>query len=195
MTAPVTATRPTATEHDQRLQALRGISRQLPTGVAVITGAYGDAVHGATVSTASVLSQQPLRLGISLRHGSYLTKLVQQRAIFVVNVLSCRQAAVADWFADPERPRGLRQFDYVPWTAHEQTGIPVLDGTLAHITCRLTNVIPLGTSDDLLVAEVLEGHGRNGRPLINFNGQLHDVEFRSVIRPGRRQASAVTLLE
>lgn len=180
---------------EQRLQTLRGITRQLPTGVAVVTVQDRDEAHGATVSTVSVLSQQPLRVGVSLRRGSYLTTLVRRRGEFAVNVLSSRQPAVADWFANPERPRGLRQFDYVPWAADPLSGMPVLTDALAHFACRLTSLVPLGSSDDLLVAEVRDGQGRAGRPLVNFDGQLHDVEFSAVLRVLRGQPSAVTSLE
>ncbi|GAA2232561.1 flavin reductase family protein [Streptomyces nogalater] len=180
---------------EQRLRELRGLTRQLPTGVAVVTAQDGEVAHGATVSTVSVLSQQPLRIGVSLRRGSYLTGLIRQRRVFALNVLSSRQSAVADWFANPERPRGWRQFDYVRWTAHPKAGMPVLEDALAQLHCRLTDLIPLGASDDLLVAEVLDGRGRNGRPLVNFNGRLHDVEFRGVVRVSRDQPSAVTSLE
>ncbi|MFD0392702.1 flavin reductase family protein [Streptomyces nogalater] len=154
---------------EQRLRELRGLTRQLPTGVAVVTAQDGEVAHGATVSTVSVLSQQPLRIGVSLRRGSYLTGLIRQRRVFALNVLSSRQSAVADWFANPERPRGWRQFDYVRWTAHPKAGMPVLeDARPASLPANGPD--PLGASDDLLVAEVLDGRGRNGRPLVNFNG-------------------------
>ncbi|WP_078966677.1 flavin reductase family protein [Streptomyces sp. WM6378] len=197
MTASAPSLRPTLAPVDDetRWQSLRGFSRCLPTGVSVVTVTYSNAAHGATVSTASVVSQHPLRFGASLRRGSYLADLVRQRGEFVLNVLSSRQAAVADWFANPERPRGMRQFDYVPWTAHKQSGIPVLGGCLAHFTCRLTDSVSLGATDDFLVAEVLEGQGREGRPLVNFAGQLHDVEFRDVFRARREQAGAITTFD
>jgi flavin reductase (DIM6/NTAB) family NADH-FMN oxidoreductase RutF len=197
MTVPAAAaSRKTAEAADeQRLRRLRGLTRQLPTGVAVVTIQDGEAAHGATVSTVSVVSQQPLRVGISLHRGSYLTGLIRRRSVFAVNILSSRQSAVADWFANPERPRGIRQFDYVRWAEHPNARMPVLDDALAHFHCRLTNLVPLGSSDDLLVAEVLDGQGRTGRPLVNFDGRLHDVEFRDVPRVSRGQPSAVTSLE
>ncbi|WP_335941540.1 flavin reductase family protein [Streptomyces sp. PTD5-9] len=185
----------TAAADEQRLRKLRGLTRQLPTGVAVVTVQDGEAEHGATVSTVSVVSQQPLRIGVSLRRGSYLTGLIRRRGVFAVNVLSSRQSAVADWFANPDRPRGRRQFDYVRWAAHPNAGMPVLEDALVNFQCRLASLIPLGSSDDLLVAEVLDGQGRAGRPLVNFDGRLHDVEFRDVVRVSRSQPSGVTSLE
>lgn len=176
-------------------RALRGISRRLPTGVAVLTSAHQEAVHGATVSTVSVISQHPLRLGISLRHGSFMSGLIQRSGQLMVNVLSSRQALLADWFANPDRPRGVRQFDLVKTQADEATGIPVLQEALACFSCRLTDHLVLGNSDDLLVTEVLRAEAGPGRPLVNFDGQLHDVEFRGVDRRQGWRAGAMTTLE
>ncbi|MCI3935081.1 flavin reductase family protein [Streptomyces sp. AN091965] len=194
MTTPATAARDRsgAVTDEQRL---RGVTRRLPTGVAVLTARDGDAAHGATVSTVSVLTQRPLRIGASLRRGSYLATLIRRCDAFAVNVLSSGQSAVADWFANPERPRGLRQFAYVPWAAHPTGGMPILGDALAHFTCRPADLLPLGASDDLLVADVVEGQGRTGRPLLNFGGDLYDIELRDVLRVRRDGPSTVTSLE
>ncbi|MFI6055681.1 flavin reductase family protein [Streptomyces violascens] len=180
---------------DEAAQLLRGVSRLLPTGVAVLTAAHQDLVHGATVSTASVLSQRPLRLGVSLRSGSLMTRIIRQSGWFAVNVLSSRQALLADWFANPQRPSGAGQFDLIRSRTDEDTGIPLLQDALAHFVCRLSDQLPLGSSDDLLVAEIDRAGAGAGRPLINFSGELHDVEFHGVRRRQGWRADATTTLE
>ncbi|MFE1776025.1 flavin reductase family protein [Streptomyces sp. NPDC059008] len=171
-----------AASQDSDAQALRAVSRQLPTGVSVLTTAHHGVVHAATVSTTSVVCQRPLTLSVSLRRGSLMGRLAVESGQFLVNVLSSRQALLADWFANPERPPGQAQFDLIKWEPDDATGLPVLCEALARLVCRVTDHVQLGQSDDLVIAEVLGGTAGRGRPLVNFDGQLHDVEFRDVVR-------------
>ncbi|MFI1075608.1 flavin reductase family protein [Streptomyces puniciscabiei] len=180
---------------DESARLLRGVSRLLPTGVAVLTAVDQGMVHGATVSTAGVLSQRPLRLGVSLRNGSLMTRIIERSGWFAVNVLSSRQALLADWFANPQRPSGTEQFELIRTRLDDGTGIPLLQDALAHFVCRLSDQLPLGSSDDLLVAEIDHARAGAGRPLINFGGELHDVEFHGVRRRQGWRADATTTLE
>ncbi|MGC0419075.1 flavin reductase family protein [Embleya sp. AB8] len=179
---------------DDREQELRVVSRLLPTGIAVLTAIDGESAHGATVSTASVLSQRPLRVGVCLRAGSASTDLVRASGRFVLNVLSSRQALLADWFANPRRPFGLAQFELVRSEPDPEHGIPVLRDALAWFGCSLTELVPLG-GDDLLVAQIRTAHAGSGRPLIGFAGGLHDVEFHGVRRRQGWRADTTTTLD
>lgn len=161
---------------------LRAVSRRLTTGVSVVTVCHEDLPHGGTVSTVGVVAQRPLTLCASLRRKSFLARLALHSRRIVVNVLSSRQALVADWFANPQRPSGHRQFDMVGWDPDPDTGIPLIRGALAHLACRVVDDLPIGDGDRLLVAEVTAGLAGVGRPLISFDGQLHDAEFHGVIR-------------
>ncbi|MFF7249691.1 flavin reductase family protein [Embleya sp. NPDC008237] len=178
-----------------RARELREMSRLLPTGVAVLTSAYRESAHGATVSTTTVLSQQPLRLGVCLRGGSPMTELIRRSGRFFVNVLSSRQALLADWFANPRRPAGLAQFDLVRSELDPGTDIPLLVDALAWFDCRLSDHIPLGGGEDLLVAEIVYARAGSGRPLIGFAGRLHDVEFHGVRRRQGWRADTTTTLD
>jgi flavin reductase (DIM6/NTAB) family NADH-FMN oxidoreductase RutF len=161
---------------------LTGAARRLTTGVSVVTAMHEGQLHGATVSSVSVLRPQPpLMVCAFLRRGSVLTGLASADGRFAVNVLSGRQALLADWFANPDRPRGIRQFDLIGWHADPETGLPLLRDALAHLVCRVADVVAAG-DHDLLLAEVLSGAVGVGNPLVTFDGGLHDVEFRGVTR-------------
>ncbi|MFI9206032.1 flavin reductase family protein [Streptomyces sp. NPDC053048] len=184
------------TDAEAEAQLLRSVSRQLPTGIAVLTAAHEGAVHAATVSTVCVVSQRPLTVSVSLRRESFMTRLIAQSGHFMINVLSSRQALLADWFANPQRPAGARQFDLVKWETDPESGLPVLKDRLAQLACRLTGTLAVGDADALLIAPVVSGRAASGRPLINFAGRLHDVEFRDVVRrQGWREPSAPAGLE
>ena len=102
--------RPAADDTAELNAALR-----LTTGVTVLTAGLGCRMHGSTASSVGLLTRTPPTIGVGLRQGSALAGLASEEGWFAVNVLSGRQALGADWFANPERPRGRAQFDLVDW--------------------------------------------------------------------------------
>ncbi|MFF3305019.1 flavin reductase family protein [Streptomyces sp. NPDC002908] len=167
---------------------------RLTTGVTVLTACHDGRVHGATVSAAGVVSRSPLTIGAGLRQSSELLELALASGLFAVNVLSGRQAQVADWFASPRRPRGRAQFDVLEWDPDPATGLPLLRHTLARLVCRVTGQVAVG-DHELLLAEVVDGASGAGSPLLSFDGDLHSAEFRDVVRRrwGRSLAATATV--
>ncbi|MGQ0838325.1 flavin reductase family protein [Actinokineospora sp.] len=158
----------------------RSALRKLASGVAVLTFRAGDRAHAATVSSVSAVSRQPLLLATCLRRGSVFAELVRTPgARFAVNILSAEQAALASWFADPNRPRGLAQFDCVAWMPDSFSTAPLIKGSLAGLGCQLRSCEPAG-DHYLLVAEGLTAVLGEGDPLLSFAGQLHDGTLRSL---------------
>lgn len=164
----------------------------LTSGVSVLTAAHDGVVHGATVSSASLFSRNPPAVCAALRSGSLLTKLALESGRFMVNVLSERQALLAEWFANPRRPTGIEQFAFVAWEPNMSTGIPSLRDTLATFTCRVSERIQLA-DHDLLLAAVAEGSIGVGRPLVSFGNTLCGAEFHDIAR--RRPGAPITTLE
>jgi flavin reductase len=169
-------------DEDLNAQALRQDARRLPAGVSVLTAGEGKEAHAATVSTVSVVSQRPPTVSVSLRYGSVLTRIVLETGTFVVNVLSSGQALLADWFANPQRPAGRSQFAPVRWEPQKGTGIPLLHGCLAHLTCALVSYQRVGQDDGLLVAQINATRIGTGRPLLSYDGRLYDAELHTVTR-------------
>lgn len=167
--------------------------RRFATGVAVLTVWHGETAHGTTVSSVTTLSKVPLLIGASLRSGSVFTEVVGTAGRFALNVLSGRQAALAGWFARPERPYDLTQFDHLNWEPDAFSGAPWIDGSLASVGCRVTAVIPTG-DHDLLLAEVITARANDGAPLLHFTGRLHEGMLRALshdeTHPSSGQASA-----
>lgn len=161
--------------------ACRAATRRLVAGVTVLTVAHGNQAHGTTVSAVQAVSRAPLLVHAALRGGSVFAGMVGANDLFVVNLLSARQAVLADWFANPDRPAGVRQFDNVDNTADPLSGAPVLGHTIGWLSCRLTNRFTVGDSE-ILVAKVADGAVRPGPPLLSFAGHLHAVELRELVR-------------
>ncbi|GGS24401.1 flavin reductase family protein [Actinokineospora fastidiosa] len=170
----------------------RAALRKLASGVAVLTYRDGEHAHGATVSSVSAVSRDPLLLAICLGTGSRFGELVgTPGARFAVNILGAGQARLAGWFADPRRPLGLVQFDCVDWLPDGFSGAPLIDGSLARLGCEVRSVTLAG-DHHLVVAEVVTGVPGDGPPLLSFAGQLHDGDLRSL---PERQAHPYALEE
>jgi flavin reductase len=170
---------------------LRQAVRRLATGVAVLTVWHGDVVNGSTVSSVAAVSREPLLIGLCLHTQSSLTEVLAEARRFAVNVLCTRQSALAGWFADPARPRGLTQFDHLEWEPDAFSGAPWINGSLASLGCHLTATIPAG-DHNLLLGEVVTARTGDGAPLLHFTGRLHDgglhVLPRDVTHPSIRTA-------
>ena len=144
---------------------------QVASAVTILTIDQDGVRHGTTVSAMSAMSRRPLILGVCLRSSSRFAVMVRQDTLFSVNVLAAGQAEIARRFADPLRPEGNEQFAGLDRTADELTGAPLIDGCLAHLSCRAADRHQVG-DHDLLLAEVLKGTPGVGEPLMSFAGRL-----------------------
>jgi flavin reductase (DIM6/NTAB) family NADH-FMN oxidoreductase RutF len=114
-------------------------------------------------------------LGVCLRIPSGFTEMTRQAGQFCVNVLSTKQARLAAQFARPNRPPGDAQFHAVQWWADKITGAPLLEGCVAHMSCRVLSHHLIG-DHDLIVAQAVAGFFNNGTPLISYAGALMEEQ-------------------
>jgi len=139
---------------------------QFASGVTVVTtrGADGGPL-GLTVSAfCSVSLNPPLVLVCIDKMSSSYSGFWESRA-FVVNILAEDQEALSRRFASKE----LKKFDGVPYQEGIE-GIPVLEGALAHLECRLVHAYE-GGDHTIFVGEVERTRVREARPLLYFRGQ------------------------
>jgi flavin reductase (DIM6/NTAB) family NADH-FMN oxidoreductase RutF len=152
----------------------------LASPVSVLAVSHEGQLHGTTASTVTLVSREPLLLGVCLRAGSSFGRLAVAEGRFTVSVLNSEQAALARWFADGSRPDGSEQFDGLDWTPDSYAHAPLLTGALAHYTCRVHSSHPAGDST-LLLGHVARAHPGGGAPLFSYAGDL----FASTLRPAR----------
>ncbi|MBH5338407.1 flavin reductase family protein [Streptomyces pactum] len=167
-TAPDTA--PTAAPVVTAGEFRQAMGRFL-TGVTVVT-AYGpEGPYGTTVSSLASVSLDPPMLLICLGHRSRTARVIGERGLFTVNVLGRDQSALAARFAAPDRPRGHAGFAAVPHRLGP-AGTPVLDGTLAHLDCRVTQRVVAG-DHTVVIGEVTgTGCADGAGPLAHHRGKL-----------------------
>lgn len=151
--------------------------RRLAAGVSVLTVCHDAVVHGITVSAMIAVSKDPLIVAVCIRRGSRFTAAVEKRRRFAANLLDSRQAALARWFADPDRPDGRAQFGRSECEADTFSGAPWIVGSLASMGCKLETITPVG-DHDVLLAEVVTATTGAGTPLLNYGGGLYDAILR-----------------
>ncbi|MET9550487.1 MULTISPECIES: flavin reductase family protein [unclassified Streptomyces] len=167
MSTLTTLRRPVRQDPAERRRALY----HLASPVSVLTVGHAGQLHGTTASTVTLVSREPLLIGVALRPGSSFARLAAAEGRFVVNVLDGGQGDLARWFADSDRPDGSAQFDGMPWTADSYAGAPRLTGALAHYSCRLHSSHRAGDGE-VLLGYVVRATAVSGPPLFSYAGGL-----------------------
>jgi flavin reductase (DIM6/NTAB) family NADH-FMN oxidoreductase RutF len=153
---------------------LRQAMRFWTTGVTVVSAKHNGVAHGMTVSSFTSVSLKPPQVLISLAQDSRTHALVKGSRIFGVTVLSTAQQDISDRFAgriadDLDRMGGLKTFTLT-------TGVPLLEGGIAHFDCRVIATFSSGTHT-IFIGEVLAArYEESGEPLLYFNRGYHKMD-------------------
>jgi flavin reductase (DIM6/NTAB) family NADH-FMN oxidoreductase RutF len=146
---------------------------QFATGVTVITVECAPRrVHGMTANSFTSVSLEPPLISVCVDERAHLLPMVKERRTFGVNVLKEDQQNLSEFFARPEQEQEAHEREVArhqvgfQWTAD---GIPLLDGVLCQIACRLHGAHVAG-DHTIVVGEVLSAQLYPGKPLIFFRG-------------------------
>jgi flavin reductase (DIM6/NTAB) family NADH-FMN oxidoreductase RutF len=118
--------------------------------------------HGLTVSSFTSVSLDPPLVLICLGHQVTVIESFRTAADFGINVLSEEQRDLSERFAR----KGHDRFTGVKWHPGV-SGVPLLDGALAAIECKLHQRFTSG-DHDILVGQMLRAQVTEGHPLIHF---------------------------
>ncbi|MGW7272680.1 flavin reductase family protein [Streptomyces sp. NPDC054864] len=148
---------------------LRSVFRQHAAGVAVITAQGPSGPVGFTATSLVSVSAEPpmLSFGIGTQASSW--PAVSEAEHVGVHILGEHQLDLATTFA---RSGADRFGGSTRW--HEgPEGVPVLDGTLAWLVCRVAARVPAG-DHRIVVAEAVVGDPAGaGRPLLYHQGRFN----------------------
>jgi flavin reductase (DIM6/NTAB) family NADH-FMN oxidoreductase RutF len=147
-------------------ERFRSVMGHFATGVTVVTAAGAAGPVGMTANAVTSLSLEPLLLLVAFDNGSRTLPVVRDTGRFGVNVLAHGQEHLAHLFASkaPEREK----FAGVAHTVHD--GIPVIEGVLAWVGCRLERLIP-GGDHTIGIGAVEAAEAGRGEPLIWYRGE------------------------
>jgi flavin reductase (DIM6/NTAB) family NADH-FMN oxidoreductase RutF len=128
----------------------------------------GGRPYGLTVFAA--LSLSPPLLVICIDKKAETHPHFFDSRCFVVNILAADQAELSSHFAKS----GGDKFGSLPFRVN-QDGVPVLEGTLAHVECRIIATHE-GGDHVIHIGEVQHAETRGGRPLLFFQGKYHRLD-------------------
>lgn len=145
-------------------RAFRRCLGQFATGVSVVTARNGERLAGMAVNSFASVSLTPPLVLWSIRRESGSARDFLQAGHYAVSVLTDAQVGLSQMFGSAQADR----FERAGWQAGIH-GAPLLDGALAHLECRLEQVIEGG--DHLILLGSVERYARyEGAPLLFTQG-------------------------
>jgi flavin reductase (DIM6/NTAB) family NADH-FMN oxidoreductase RutF len=148
-----------------RPERFRSVMGHFATGVTVVTAGTREGPVGMTANAVCSLSLEPLLLLVAFDNESRTLPVVRETGRFGVNILAAGQDDLARLFASKTDER--LKFAGVPHAMHD--GIPVIDGALAWIGCRLERLIEAG-DHTIGIGAVEAAEAGHGEPLLWFRG-------------------------
>jgi flavin reductase (DIM6/NTAB) family NADH-FMN oxidoreductase RutF len=149
---------------------LRRLMGQFATGVTIITTRDAEGrTYGLTANAFTSLSLDPPLVLICIDRKAETFSHFYASRCFVVNVLTDAQQDLSARFAKS----GGFKFEGIAYETNA-VGVPVLDGTLAHLECALTETHEAG--DHVIHVGRVENFAiRGGRPLLFFQGKYREL--------------------
>ncbi|MEU5954524.1 flavin reductase family protein [Streptomyces sp. NPDC047525] len=148
---------------------LRSVFRQHAAGVAVITAQGPSGPVGFTATSLVSVSAEPPMLSFGIGTGASSWPAVSEAEHVGVHILGEHQLDLATTFARSGADRfgaGTRWYE-------GPEGVPVLDGTLAWLVCRVAARVPAGDHRIVLAEAVVGDPAGAGRPLLYHQGRFN----------------------
>jgi flavin reductase (DIM6/NTAB) family NADH-FMN oxidoreductase RutF len=158
---------------------LRNVMGRFATGVTVVTTTHRDVIHGMTANAFLSVSLRPPLVLVSLGR-CRMSEMLPRTGRYGVSVLASDQEKFAAHFA------GQRASDEDPRFVWEHD-LPLLDGALAHVGCRVVDVHPAG-DHVLWIGEVEHLYHREGEPLLFYTGRFGTLRETSDRETAARRA-------
>ncbi len=141
------------------------------SGVTVVTCKDAEGMRrGFTASAFTSLSLEPRLCLVSVDNRSESLPVMRETGVFVVNILSDTQEHVSRTFASKAPDR----FAEIPHRDGPATGAPIIDGALAHVECRVHEMLA-GGDHTIVVGAIQDGAANEGAPLLYFRGQYREL--------------------
>jgi flavin reductase (DIM6/NTAB) family NADH-FMN oxidoreductase RutF len=153
--------------------------RCFAAGVTVVTTRDREGrPTGLTASAFTSVSLDPPLVLVCVDHAATAHPDLQAHGWFAVNVLQREQEGLSRRFA----VSGGDKFGGV--ACHEgQTGLPLLDGALATLECRIVAAHEAG-DHTIFIGQVESAIVLGGRPLVYFHGGYHSLAPDTAAPPG-----------
>ncbi len=142
-----------------------------PTAVTIVTATAEGGPAGATANAVASLSLDPPLFLACLDRGSRTLDVVRASGAFGVSVLAAGQEQLARAFAS--KAPHTEKFREVAFG--EREGVPILDGAVAWVACRLRDLHP-GGDHEIAIGDVVAVGAEGGDPLIFLGGGYRPLD-------------------
>lgn len=138
------------------------------SGITVVTTAHEGRTCGMTANAFVSVSLDPPLVLVSIDNRANMHKVLPNSGRYGVSVLNDKQEDLSQHFAGQPK-EGLE----VPFTWRH--GVPLLEGALAHLVCRVVDAHPAG-DHTLYIGHVEELAYGDGHPLLFYTGTYRNLE-------------------
>ena len=154
----------------------RRVMGHFVTGVSVVTTLDGERPYGITVNALSSVSLEPPLVMIALDRRRRITPFVRAAGAYAVNILGESQQDLSDCFAGAPVVPDREAFCGALWHRGE-TGLPILEGSIASLECTTVGVHPVG-DHDLFIGRVvaLANDEMHPMPLLYYRRRYLRIE-------------------
>ena len=154
---------PKARAAEEAAREFRQVMGRFATGVTIVTTVERNVVHGMTANGFLSVSLRPPLVLVSLGR-CRMNEMLPRSGRYGVSVLAHDQQHFAAHFA-AQKPSAVDP------TFTWQNGLPLLDGALAHLVCRVVDVHRAG-DHVLWIGEVEYIDHRDDEPLLFYTGRF-----------------------
>src|SRR5947209_13047899 len=158
---------PRAAAVEAMAKGMRQVMGRFATGVTVVTTVERDTVHGMTANGFLSVSLRPPLVLVSLGR-CRMNEMLPRSGRYGVSVLAYDQQHFAAHFAAQKAAPVEPTFSW-------QNGLPLLDGALAHLVCRVVDVHRAG-DHVLWIGEVEYLAHRDDEPLLFYTGRFGTMQ-------------------
>jgi flavin reductase (DIM6/NTAB) family NADH-FMN oxidoreductase RutF len=164
-----TSSRPATPVPTATPELLRSVFRRHAAGVAVVTAQGAGRPVGFTATSLSSVAAEPPLISFGVGTTSSSWPVLAEAEHIGVHILGEHQQELAATFA---RSGADRFAPPTRWHAGPE-GVPVLDGVLAWLVCRVVARVPAG-DHRIVLAQVVDGDPDGaGRPLLYHQGRFN----------------------
>lgn len=154
---------------------LRQTMAQVPTGVALLASGNRAQGHCMTVNSFTSVSLDPPMVLVCVMPHARINACIEETGCFGLSVLAAHHHNLASHFADRRRLAGFDECSAARFGIGTKTGAPLLEEALAHLECRVAELLVAG--DHLVYLAHVEAATTLARrqPMVFFNGGFTSV--------------------
>ena len=139
------------------------------SGVTVVTTEHEGRPYGLTVASFASLSLHPPLVLVCIEKSVKSHDALAAAKRFGVSILGSEQGDVSSRFASKvdDKCAGIA-------VARGERGVPLIDGALCTIECRVREQLP-GGDHSIFIGEVVTARVREGAPLVYFRSSYRQI--------------------